>query len=406
MLPEEADFLARICSEPDDDGPRLVFADWLDEHDQPERAEFIRVQCALAHLPTDDPRHYLLTTIETSLLARFHALWSRPLIGIAGWAEFRRGFVETVNIAAKQFLQRAETLFALAPVQHVRFLDVGSNLPHLMKSKHLERLAGITIYAQHLGEELPRELTASPHLGNLRLLNIRRNRIGDRGAERLARSPCVRTLTHLDLGDNALGDTGVRALAESSNLGQLVELNLWRNEVTRAGLGCLTTASALTHLVRLGLGLNYVGGSQDQTPQPGVGNNVQALDLSENGLTADRLALLVEMPGLHALQHWDLGNNEIGNAGATLLADWSNASSLRSLLLHNNRIGDDGARALARSPYLHNVADLNLSDNPIHDSGVFEFLNTRSYPRLKRLALPCLGLTPQMRRAVSARFGN
>jgi uncharacterized protein (TIGR02996 family) len=30
-----------------DDGPRLILADWLDERDQPARAEFVRVQCEL-----------------------------------------------------------------------------------------------------------------------------------------------------------------------------------------------------------------------------------------------------------------------------------------------------------------------------------------------------------------------
>lgn len=39
---------AAILAAPEDDAPRLVMADWLDEHDQPERAEFIRVQVALA----------------------------------------------------------------------------------------------------------------------------------------------------------------------------------------------------------------------------------------------------------------------------------------------------------------------------------------------------------------------
>lgn len=42
-MTEEDAFLAAICSEPDDDTVRLVFADWLDEHDRSERAEFIRI---------------------------------------------------------------------------------------------------------------------------------------------------------------------------------------------------------------------------------------------------------------------------------------------------------------------------------------------------------------------------
>ena len=35
-------FLQAILDAPDDDTPRLVYADWLEEHGQPDRAEFIR----------------------------------------------------------------------------------------------------------------------------------------------------------------------------------------------------------------------------------------------------------------------------------------------------------------------------------------------------------------------------
>lgn len=41
-------FIRAICSNPADDTPRLVMADWLEENGQEERAEFIRVQCELA----------------------------------------------------------------------------------------------------------------------------------------------------------------------------------------------------------------------------------------------------------------------------------------------------------------------------------------------------------------------
>jgi uncharacterized protein (TIGR02996 family) len=52
MKHEDA-FLQSIREHPEDDTPRLIFADWLDEHDNGKngyapRAEFIRVQCELA----------------------------------------------------------------------------------------------------------------------------------------------------------------------------------------------------------------------------------------------------------------------------------------------------------------------------------------------------------------------
>ena len=43
-------FLAEIIAHPEDDTPRLIFADWLEEHGEEERAEFIRVQCAMARI--------------------------------------------------------------------------------------------------------------------------------------------------------------------------------------------------------------------------------------------------------------------------------------------------------------------------------------------------------------------
>lgn len=43
----EAAFLAAIIENSQDDSPRLIFADWLEEQGQVERAEFIRIQCRI-----------------------------------------------------------------------------------------------------------------------------------------------------------------------------------------------------------------------------------------------------------------------------------------------------------------------------------------------------------------------
>lgn len=43
-------FIQDIIAHPDDNGWRLVYADWLEENEQPERANFIRVQCRLSDL--------------------------------------------------------------------------------------------------------------------------------------------------------------------------------------------------------------------------------------------------------------------------------------------------------------------------------------------------------------------
>jgi uncharacterized protein (TIGR02996 family) len=49
MTDDEA-FLAAIREDPLTEGPRLIYADWLDEHGRPLEAEFLRVQCELQRL--------------------------------------------------------------------------------------------------------------------------------------------------------------------------------------------------------------------------------------------------------------------------------------------------------------------------------------------------------------------
>lgn len=48
ILTEGDAILADVLERPDDDTPRLVLADYLEENGEAERAEFIRVQCELA----------------------------------------------------------------------------------------------------------------------------------------------------------------------------------------------------------------------------------------------------------------------------------------------------------------------------------------------------------------------
>lgn len=50
MIDREA-MLAVVRENPADDLPRLVFADWLDDHGEADRAAFVRVQVELARLP-------------------------------------------------------------------------------------------------------------------------------------------------------------------------------------------------------------------------------------------------------------------------------------------------------------------------------------------------------------------
>src|SRR5689334_7177371 len=116
-------FLEAICASPQDDGPRLIYADWLEEHGDPERAEFIRTQIELAKLPEDDPRRPDLEERERDLLGAHAEVWRRAL---PSWArkeesEFRRGFVghlgrlHTLNLAVSTISPATARALAESP---------------------------------------------------------------------------------------------------------------------------------------------------------------------------------------------------------------------------------------------------------------------------------------------------
>ena len=53
MSGTEFDLMRTIIEVPHDDGPRLVYCDWLYEHGQPEKAEFIQAGIRLYHMQQD-----------------------------------------------------------------------------------------------------------------------------------------------------------------------------------------------------------------------------------------------------------------------------------------------------------------------------------------------------------------
>ena len=105
-MSDEVALLAAIRAHPDEDTPRLAYADWLDEHGNADRAEFIRAQIAIAQLPDDDPRRCELEITERRLLAKNVVEWAAPWPRFCGWEYagdepwrtlFRRGFLEEVD---------------------------------------------------------------------------------------------------------------------------------------------------------------------------------------------------------------------------------------------------------------------------------------------------------------------
>ena len=135
--------LRAILDQPEEDTPRLLYADWLEESGESEWAEFIRVQCELKRL--GPPCYGVGHECERcSRLKRAERHWletnrqglqaAHPpfMVGLLrqGWDEsvpalkFCRGFIESVECPLAAFTEDvALALFSAHPVTAVRLSD-------------------------------------------------------------------------------------------------------------------------------------------------------------------------------------------------------------------------------------------------------------------------------------------
>jgi uncharacterized protein (TIGR02996 family) len=104
-------FLRAIFEAPDDDAPRLVYADWLEENGDPFRAEFIRVQCELARTRGGAS----LQAREQALLEAYQGEWLGPLRRWAVRWTFHRGFLVEVAVPLSVYIFHRAALALLAP---------------------------------------------------------------------------------------------------------------------------------------------------------------------------------------------------------------------------------------------------------------------------------------------------
>jgi uncharacterized protein (TIGR02996 family) len=398
-------FLRSIIEAPDDDTSRLAYADWLEENGDPDRAEFIRVQCRIAVLDEDEPGRRELQRREYELLADHWGEWAGPLVGRVRRWQFRRGFVEQVKMEAGQFLREAKWLLDLAPIQELR-----------VTSPRLEDLQA---------------LLASEHVRRITRLDLSNAHLGDAGMSLLAESSNLAGLTSLSVGGNDIGADGLLALAASPHLKSLRSLDVLGNELPRQAFGSFAAAC------RLPLeSLNWDGeigpaGIRDLSASPLAGR-LKALDLRRAGLGPEGLRLLAESPAFGRLEELSISNDEcsasgeaalagapllrrlaslgliavaLGDEGAAELARAAQAPSLRRLELGNigqqdwnamgnNKIGPDGAQALAGSSLCDSLTRLGLCVNPIGDRGAQAVANSPRLGNLRRLDLWTCGITP------------
>ena len=376
---EEMAFLEPILAAFADDGPRLIYADYLDESSAPAdvaRAEFIRVQIALARIPADHPQRRTLVRKQNELLLRWQSVWTQTLRGLFSGCEFRRGILDTIAVDAKFFCEAGDRLFHGTAVRRVKFLDAAKRIDRLAQCPALAHIRELDLCGNDLGNGGVNLLIRSQFLSGLESLDLSFNGIGDGGVRLLARASAFPQLRVLHLNDNrTIGCEGVRAIAESAQLANLRTLDVSGNAVGDDGVRSLVASRELGGVNRLRLHANRIGdaGLEALARSELLVRMLArdgAFDLRDNAFGAPGAKALADSPALAAASTLDLGGNSVRDVGVRFLAESENLQSIHTLLLRQNRIGDAGAKALAYSPLMAQLTRLDVSSNRIAPRGV------------------------------------
>ncbi len=372
---EELAFLARIRECPEDDAPRLMFADWLDEQCDP-RGEFIRLQCALTRLSPDDPRRADLSQREQLLQEKHQAAWSARLQGLAAAWTYRRGLIETIAVDAEAFLERGVEIFRHGPIRRVRFLDAARCFTKLVDSPLLGKIREIDLCGNYLGNGGINLLVRARQLQHLEVLHLGFNDLTDQGLRSLADISHFTNLRDLYLDDNReLNTPGIRALADSPYFSQLRLLDLSGNSLNEAALRVIINGESLKQLDSLLFHGNPIGdaGLESLAHSDLLKRMLArspALDLSRNQIGPIGVRALANAPALEGVQALNLSMNSIGNTGLTTLAQSRYVRNLKALNVLENRISDVGVIGLARSRLPETLESINLTGNFITDDSI------------------------------------
>ncbi len=430
-------FLDAIVADIDDNAPRLIYADWLDEQGDSNRAEFIRVQVERARLPAWDAAQVRLRLREQELLARHGEAWLAELPAIKGakWEGFRRGIVAEVSFTSFEAMRAsAHACRAVAPVEAVtvrwprrreggrgvkpiaelRELTLTGNPDYdafewVAESPQLSTLRRLTARGL-FGDSLER-LVASPHLANLKSLRLPSNNLGNEGITALTRSATLSALEELDfssqsrheryIDDPVIRAAGMRALMGWPGLATVQSLTLNGNDVSRNGLRALLRSQHVGGLKALFLRDCRLDGqamAEFNSALPAL--RLETLDLGENILKDVGAEYIATTPCLRELKALRLDRCEIPQTGARLFAKKASfLGGLRLLDVSHNHFGSAGLSDLLgrESPSLHT---LGMRDNDLFDKGATFLAGSPASDALLDVDLSQNGLGPAAAQAL------
>lgn len=234
-------FFREIVAAPEDDVPRLIYADWLEERGDPLGA-LIRIQCELARLEAESPRYVELRLEEWNLLHEYGDEWNGTLPKWVSSFERRRGFVERIALPYGKFHERADLLFEEYPIRDLTLEGRPERLTRILEEPLMLRVESLSL--AFLDDEGLRSVVESPYLENLsslRFVDGRFTRSGMRAIAWYAEWPRLKRLSLAGclapLGRAAGFPDKVVAcnvLAETDRLDRVERLDLSGNDLPAA----------------------------------------------------------------------------------------------------------------------------------------------------------------------------
>ena len=405
-----------ICAAPDEDTPRLAYADLIEEDGDDLRASFIRTQVALARAAEYDELAVSAKQLNPDAFHGWGMAHTLPRVpGGYAWQkfEFRRGFPWKVGVQSLDaFIGDNGAVFESAPIQALDVfgqhrLDVAAlaEWPHLPRVRRLEFSVG------RFGPDEAAALGDSDLAAGIAELGFESDGISAEGLEALARSRLFPRLTSLELKSNVIPPALlVDALAAAREPGVLGRLSLAYNRITRYDAAHLFALPLLHGLEHLDLSDNALGVEGVQAlAESGILRNLRVLKLAKTLPGVPGVRTLTETRGLAGVRSLDLSANRLGPVAVKLLAETGATRGLRVLNLANNPVGNEGAAALANSRSLAGLLELDLGNAEVTDAGVLALAASPHLGGLLRLNLASQNARPlgaAARGALTERFGK
>jgi uncharacterized protein (TIGR02996 family) len=416
MNTEDA-FYADIVEHPDDDTPRLIFADWLEEAGRVEQAEFIRLQCQLARLDDGDARLAEMRCREQYLFARHSKGWvrrnlRRKIENLRTPWGFRRGMIESVRLSGGALINNGPELFATFPIRHLSIsaLHELNNGPLPDLSRVTELTLSQSFYGSGASQGGLARLLDTLNPAVLRVLNLDTSYMSLAHWQTLAARLDAKHLEQLRF--NSGNQFGLGQIIESPALTGLKRLDLQGQVGGTDVLPLLSRLRTPGQLRELSLEFGYFNAQLPQARIPSVIQGIMSLFGQSRKADEPRHPVATLLSGLRKLclrqcqivrtpAFEALCRSPALAALHTLILEPSNApmrmspsvftlphfAGLTTLQIPDTQMKDDAFAELVSSPTLSRLTTLDVARAALTEDSMYRLIESPTMQQLRCLSL-------------------